>query len=73
MQAMLEQYKLDNYWDFYWDYLGKATGVSWVLGRVAVAILDQQTISYHIEKMVIDLEVIVKLCAIPWQIIVEMA
>ncbi len=33
MQAMLEQYKLDNYWDFYRDYLGKATGVSWVLGR----------------------------------------
>lgn len=32
-QAMLEQYKLDSYWGFYWDYLGKATGVSWVLGR----------------------------------------
>ncbi len=31
MQAMLEQYKLDNYWSFYWDYLGKATGVSWAL------------------------------------------
>jgi oligopeptide transport system permease protein len=33
MQAMLEQYKLDNPWSFYWDYLGKATGVSWVLGQ----------------------------------------
>ena len=33
MQAMLEQYKLDNPWSFYWDYLGKATGVSWLLGE----------------------------------------
>ncbi|MFB3137869.1 MAG: ABC transporter permease [Phycisphaerales bacterium] len=33
MQAMLEQYKLDNPWSFYWDYLGKATGVSWLLGQ----------------------------------------
>jgi len=33
MQAMREQYRLDSYWDFYWDYLGKATGVSWMLGR----------------------------------------
>ncbi len=32
MQAMLEQYKLDSPWSFYWDYLGKATGASWVLG-----------------------------------------
>jgi len=31
MQAMLEQYKLDSYWSFYWDYLGKATGASWAL------------------------------------------
>jgi oligopeptide transport system permease protein len=31
MRAMLEQYKLDSYWSFYWDYLGKATGVSWLL------------------------------------------
>jgi oligopeptide transport system permease protein len=31
-QAMLEQYRLDSYWGFYWDYLGKATGVSWALG-----------------------------------------
>lgn len=31
-QAMLEQYKLDDPWAFYWDYLGKATGVSWLLG-----------------------------------------
>jgi ABC-type dipeptide/oligopeptide/nickel transport system permease component len=29
MQAMLEQYNLDSYWGFYWDYLGNATGVSW--------------------------------------------
>ncbi len=33
MQAMREQYRLDSYWGFYWDYLGKATGVSWALGR----------------------------------------
>jgi oligopeptide transport system permease protein len=32
MDAMLEQYKLDSYWGFYWDYLGKATGVSWAIG-----------------------------------------
>ena len=32
MQAMLEQYKLDSAWGFYWDYLGKASGASWVLG-----------------------------------------
>jgi len=32
MQAMLEQYRLDSYWGFYWDYLGRATGVSWALG-----------------------------------------
>jgi oligopeptide transport system permease protein len=32
MNAMLEQYRLDSYWGFYWDYLGKATGVSWAIG-----------------------------------------
>jgi oligopeptide transport system permease protein len=32
-QAMLEQYQLDSYWSFYWDYLGDATGVNWVLGN----------------------------------------
>ncbi len=32
MQAMLEQYRLDDPWTFYWDYLGKATGVSWAIG-----------------------------------------
>lgn len=32
-QAMLEQYRLDSYWSFYWDYLGKASSVSWVTGR----------------------------------------
>ncbi len=32
MQAMLEQYRLDDPWSFYWDYLGKSSGVSWVLG-----------------------------------------
>ncbi len=31
-QAMLAQYNLDDPWEFYWDYLGKATGVSWVIG-----------------------------------------
>jgi oligopeptide transport system permease protein len=31
--AMLAQYRLDNPWSFYWDYLGKASGVSWLLGR----------------------------------------
>ncbi len=30
--AMLRQYNLDSPWTFYWDYLGKATGVAWVLG-----------------------------------------
>jgi oligopeptide transport system permease protein len=32
VQAMREQYKLDSPWSFYWDYLGKATGVSWLIG-----------------------------------------
>src|SRR5262245_15057633 len=32
-QAMREQYNLDSPWSFYWDYLGKATGVSWMLGH----------------------------------------
>ncbi len=32
MQAMLQQYRLDSPWTFYWDYLGKATGVAWVAG-----------------------------------------
>jgi oligopeptide transport system permease protein len=31
-QAMLAQYNLDNPWTFYWEYLGKASGVSWALG-----------------------------------------
>jgi oligopeptide transport system permease protein len=31
MQQMLEQYRLDDPWSFYWDYLGKASGASWVL------------------------------------------
>jgi ABC-type dipeptide/oligopeptide/nickel transport system permease component len=30
-QAMMEQYNLDDPWTFYWDYLGKAAGVSWIL------------------------------------------
>ncbi len=30
--AMQAQYDLDNPWAFYWDYLGKASGVSWLLG-----------------------------------------
>jgi oligopeptide transport system permease protein len=33
MEQMLSQYKLDDPWSFYWDYLGKASGASWVLGR----------------------------------------
>lgn len=33
VQHMQAQYKLDNPWAFYWDYLGKATGVSWMLGQ----------------------------------------
>jgi len=32
-QAMLAQYKLDNPVAFYFDYLGKASGVSWAIGR----------------------------------------
>ena len=32
MEAMLQQYRLDSPWTFYWDYLGKATGVAWALG-----------------------------------------
>jgi oligopeptide transport system permease protein len=32
-QAMLEQYRLDSPWAFYWDYLGKVSGVAWALGR----------------------------------------
>ncbi len=32
MEAMLQQYRLDSPWTFYWDYLGKATGVAWVAG-----------------------------------------
>ena len=32
MEAMQAQYNLDDPWDFYWDYLGSATGVSWLLG-----------------------------------------
>jgi oligopeptide transport system permease protein len=30
-QAMRERYNLDNPWVFYWDYLGKASGVSWLV------------------------------------------
>jgi oligopeptide transport system permease protein len=32
-RAMREQYNLDNPWTFYWDYLAKASGVAWVMGR----------------------------------------
>jgi oligopeptide transport system permease protein len=32
-RAMREQYNLDSPWTFYWDYLAKATGVAWVMGR----------------------------------------
>jgi len=30
--AMQEQYNLDNPFTFYWDYLGKASGASWLIG-----------------------------------------
>lgn len=33
MQAMLEQYNLDNPTSFYFDYLGDATGINWLLGK----------------------------------------
>jgi oligopeptide transport system permease protein len=33
VQAMKAQYKLDSPWAFYWDYLGKASGVAWVMNR----------------------------------------
>jgi oligopeptide transport system permease protein len=33
VQAMRAQYKLDNPWHFYWDYLGKLSGVSWAAGK----------------------------------------
>ena len=33
VDAMKAQYNLDNPWAFYWDYLGKASGVSWLMGR----------------------------------------
>ena len=32
MEAMQAQYRLDDPWEFYWDYLGSATGVNWLLG-----------------------------------------
>ena len=32
MDAMLAQYNLDSPSRFYWDYLGKASGVSWAIG-----------------------------------------
>ncbi len=32
-RALLARYKLDDPWAFYWDYLGKASGASWALGR----------------------------------------
>lgn len=33
VQAMLEQYRLDSPWSFYWDYLSKVSGVAWLTGR----------------------------------------
>ncbi|MHC4911287.1 MAG: ABC transporter permease family protein [Planctomycetota bacterium] len=32
MAAMEAQYHLDDPWTFYWDYLGKGSGVRWLLG-----------------------------------------
>lgn len=33
VDAMNARYNLDSYWGFYWDYLGNATSVNWILGR----------------------------------------
>ena len=33
MQAMLEQYRLDSYGAFYWDYISRASGVQYLLGN----------------------------------------
>ncbi len=33
VEAMQAQYNLGDPWAFYWEYLGKASGVSWALGR----------------------------------------
>ena len=30
---MNARYNLDSYWAFYWDYLGNATSINWILGR----------------------------------------
>ncbi|MDG2422882.1 MAG: ABC transporter permease [Phycisphaerales bacterium] len=38
--AMESQYRLDDPWYFYWDYLGNATGVSWILGERNGPIVD---------------------------------
>lgn len=35
-EAMLAQYNLNSPWAFYWDYLGKATGVSWLAGKAGL-------------------------------------
>lgn len=35
-EAMLAQYNLNSPWAFYWDYLGKATGASWLGGQVGL-------------------------------------
>ena len=40
VDAMQRQYSLDNPWSFYWDYLGNATGVSWVLGDRSGPVFD---------------------------------
>lgn len=31
--AMADRYDLDDAWTFYWSYLGRASGVSWLLGE----------------------------------------
>ncbi|MCH2134550.1 MAG: ABC transporter permease [Phycisphaerales bacterium] len=40
VEAMQQQYQLDNPWSFYWDYLGNATGVSWVMGDHSGPVFD---------------------------------
>ena len=35
--AMQARYKLDNFWTFYWSYLGGVTGVNWAREQLAAA------------------------------------
>ena len=40
IEAMNKQYNLDDPWHFYWDYLGKASGATWVMGDRAGPVFD---------------------------------